>query len=149
MIGVIFCFFITIVFALVIVWEIKKSIDYDDKIRRMESKTKAGEVQDNRDFSIYETLVGDDGREMILVPEGVFTRGADSGGFDEKPEREVYVDAFYVDKYEISVKDYNVFRRAANYVKPTVPFFQGDEKILDTPEFPVVGVSWLDATNYC
>ena len=32
MIGIVFSFFITVLFALVIVWEIKKSIEYDEKI---------------------------------------------------------------------------------------------------------------------
>ena len=54
-----------------------------------------------------------------------------------------------MDKYEVTVESYNRFRRAANYVQPSVPFFQGDQKILETPDFPVVGISWIDATNYC
>lgn len=149
MIGVILCFVITIVFAGVIVWEIKKSIEHDKKMQKLEKKSHKIFIEDNRDFSVYETLVGDDEREMILVPEGVFTRGSDSGDFDEKPQKETYVDAFYVDKYEVSVKAYNRFRRAADYVKPSVPFFQGPEEVLDTLNFPVVGVSWLDAFNYC
>jgi formylglycine-generating enzyme required for sulfatase activity len=148
-IGVIFCFAISIVFLLVIVWEIKKSIDHDADIRKMQAQTKQVTIEDNRDFSIYETLVGDDGREMILVPEGVFTRGSESGGFDEKPQQEIYIDAFYIDKYEVSVESYNVFRRAANYIEPEVPFFQGDHNILKTPSYPVVGVSWSDAVNFC
>jgi len=147
--GVIFCFFISILFLLVIVWEIKKSIDFDDKMRSVQEDTKQITIDDNRDFSIYETLTGDDAREMILVPEGVFTRGSDSGGFDEKPQQEIYLDAFYIDKYEVSVEDYNKFRRAANYVEPSVPFFQGDHNILKTSDYPVVGVSWYDAVNYC
>ncbi len=147
--GVIFCFFISILFLLVIVWEIKKSIDFDDKMRSVQEDTKQITIDDNRDFSIYETLTGDDAREMILVPEGVFTRGSDSGGFDEKPQQEIYLDAFYIDKYEVSVDDYNKFRRAANYVEPSVPFFQGDHNILKTPNYPVVGVSWYDSVNYC
>ncbi len=147
--GVIFCFFISILFLLVIVWEIKKSIDFDDKMRSVQEDTKQITIDDNRDFSIYETLTGDDAREMILVPEGVFTRGSDSGGFDEKPQQEIYLDAFYIDKYEVSVEDYNKFRRAANYVEPSVPFFQGDHNILKTPNYPVVGVSWYDSVNYC
>ena len=75
MIGVIACFAISVLFILVIVWEIKKSIDYDDKVRRLASKANTSIVEDNRDFSIYQSFVGDDLREMILVPEGVFTRG--------------------------------------------------------------------------
>ena len=148
-IGVIACFFIAIAFLLVIIWEIKKSIDHDARIRKMQAQIQQVTIEDNRDFSVYDTLVGDDGREMILIPEGVFTRGSDFGGFDEKPQQEIYLDAFWVDKYEVSVENYNVFRRAANYVEPSVPFFQGDYNILKTPNFPVVGVSWLDAVNYC
>ncbi|NIP99108.1 MAG: SUMF1/EgtB/PvdO family nonheme iron enzyme, partial [Nitrospinaceae bacterium] len=149
MIAIIACFAITVVFLLVIVWEIKKSIDYDKRMQKLATQAQEVEVGDNRDFSIYETAVGDDGREMILIPEGLFTRGSNSGGFDEKPEQEIYLDAFYVDKHEVSVADYNRFRRAANYVKPSVPFFEGDHAILETPEFPVTGVSWFDAVNYC
>ncbi len=147
--GVIFCFFISMLFLLVIIWEIKKSIDFDEKMRSVQESTKQITIDDNRDFSIYETRIGDDAREMILVPEGVFTRGSDSGGFDEKPQQEIYLDAFYVDKYEVSVEDYNKFRRAANYIEPSVPFFQGDHNILKTPNFPVVGVSWYDAVEFC
>lgn len=148
-IGVIACFAIAIMLILVIIWEIKKSIDHDVKVRMIQADTKQVTIEDNRDFSIYETLVGDDGREMILIPEGVFTRGSESGGFDEKPQQEIYLDAFYIDKYEVNVEDYNVFRRAANYVEPSVPFFQGDHNILKTPKFPVVGVSWSDSVNFC
>ena len=148
-IGVIACFFIAIAFLLVIIWEIKKSIDHDAKIRKMQAKHKQVTIDDNRDFSIYDIMVGGDARKMILIPEGVFTRGSDSGGFDEKPQQEIYLDAFWVDKYEVSVENYNVFRRAANYVEPSVPFFQGDYNILKTPNFPVVGVSWYDAVNFC
>lgn len=148
-IGVIACFFISIAFLLVIIWEIKKSIDHDAKIRKMQAKHKQVTIDDNRDFSIYDTMIGDDAQKMILIPEGVFTRGSDSGGFDEKPQQEIYLDAFWVDQYEVSVEAYNVFRRAARYIEPSVPFFQGDQTILKTPNFPVVGVSWLDAVNYC
>ncbi|MEE8128581.1 MAG: SUMF1/EgtB/PvdO family nonheme iron enzyme [Nitrospinaceae bacterium] len=147
--GVIACFAIAVMLILVIIWEVKKSIDHDVKIRKIQADTKQVTIEDNRDFSIYETLVGDDGREMILIPEGVFTRGSESGGFDEKPQQEIYLDAFYIDKYEVAVEDYNVFRRAANYVEPSVPFFQGDHNILKTPKYPVVGVSWSDAVNFC
>jgi len=149
MIAVIGCFAIAVLFILVIVWEIKKSIDYGQKVRRLSANVTKTVEDDNRDFSIYESIVGVDEREMILIPEGVFTRGSDGGGFDEKPEQEIYLDAFYVDKYEVTVKAYNIFRRNAAYVKPSIPFLQGDEKILETPTFPVVGVSWYDSVNYC
>lgn len=147
--GVIACFVGTIGFAYLIFYEVKKSEKKDAEMRKLYAATKRITVDDNRDFSIYETFAGVDGREMILVPEGIFTRGSDEGDFDEKPEQEIYLDAFYVDKYEVSVKAYNKFRKAAKYIKPSVPFFAGDSRIMDTPDFPVVGVSWYDAVNYC
>ncbi|HIE42315.1 MAG TPA: hypothetical protein EYP95_03635 [Nitrospinaceae bacterium] len=149
MIGVIGCFLIAIIFVLVIVWEIKKSIEHDTRVQQMAKKANDVEVADNRDFSIYETLIGDDGREMILVPEGIFSRGSDSGGFDEKPMQEIYLDAFYVDKYEVSVEAYNIYRKVTDYVEPSVPFFQGDHDLMKIDKNAVVGVSWNDATNFC
>ena len=74
MIAIICCFAITVLFLLVIIWEIKKSIDHDEKVQKISKKANDVEVADNRDFSVYETLVGDDGREMVLVPEGIFSR---------------------------------------------------------------------------
>ncbi len=148
-VAVIGCFAIAILFLLVIIWEIQKSKDHDAKIRKMQSKITQVTIDDNRDFSIYETMMGEDAREMILIPEGVFTRGSASGGIDEKPQQEIYLDAFYIDKYEVSVEAYDVFRRAASYVEPSVPFFQGDPAELKKPNLPVVGVSWYDAVNFC
>ena len=149
MFAIIGCFAISIAFVLVIIWEIKKSIDNDERVQQMSKKANDVEVADNRDFSIYETLVGDDLREMILIPEGIFSRGSDSGGFDEKPMQEIYLHAFYVDKYEVSVEAYNKYRKVAKYVEPSVPFFQGDSEVMKIPSHAVVGVSWHDAVNYC
>ncbi|HIF02951.1 MAG TPA: hypothetical protein EYQ84_06495 [Nitrospinaceae bacterium] len=149
MIAVIGCFAIAVLFILVIVWEIKKSIDYGQKVRQLSANVTRTVEDDNRDFSVYESIVGTDEREMILIPEGVFTRGSDEGGFDEKPEQEIYLDAFYVDKYEVTVKAYNDYRRIVDYVKPSFPFLQGNAKMLEEPTFAVVGVSWYDSVNYC
>ena len=149
MIAVIGCFAIAVIFILVIVWEIKKSIDYGQKVRQLAANATRTVEDDNRDFSVYESIIGIDEREMILIPEGVFTRGSDGGGFDEKPEQEIYLDAFYVDKYEVTVKAYNDYRRIADYVKPYFPFLQGNAKMLEEPTFAVVGVSWYDSVNYC
>ncbi|MGH7412378.1 MAG: formylglycine-generating enzyme family protein, partial [Candidatus Methylomirabilis sp.] len=54
------------------------------------------------DFSLYKTIVGDDGREMIEIPEGPFKMGSNSGDYDEAPERQVYLATFYIDKYEVT-----------------------------------------------
>lgn len=50
------------------------------------------------DFSLYKTVVGDDGREMVEIPEGPFKMGSSDGDYDEAPEHQVYLTTFYIDK---------------------------------------------------
>ena len=49
---------------------------------------------------------------MALVPAGEFTMGSATGDSDEQPERKVYVDAFMMDKYEVTVEQYAAFLQA-------------------------------------
>ena len=40
--------------------------------------------------------------EMVLIPAGTFAMGSENGGNDEKPVHNVSVDAFLMDKYEVT-----------------------------------------------
>src|ERR1051325_6418796 len=40
--------------------------------------------------------------EMIVIPAGPFIRGTDHGGFDEQPQRTLVLDAFALDRYEVT-----------------------------------------------
>jgi len=59
----------------------------------------------------------DKSNEMVLIPDGMFLMGSkeDEGrvgvevGVDELPQREVYLKAFYIDKYEVTVGAYRKF----------------------------------------
>jgi len=42
-------------------------------------------------------------QEMVEVPAGPFRMGSDDGQHDERPSREVHVDAFTIDRYEVTV----------------------------------------------
>ena len=48
-------------------------------------------------------------QNMVLIPEGEFQMGTDTGGFDEGPEHTVYLDAFYIDKTEVTNAQYKEF----------------------------------------
>ena len=59
------------------------------------------------------TIMGNDGAEMVLVPAGEFSMGSDGDELDrlqvsrkyfenEIPRHRVYLDAFYIDKYEVT-----------------------------------------------
>jgi hypothetical protein len=55
-------------------------------------------------------IKGDDGAEMLLVLSGEFLMGNDTGGLpDEKPRHRVFLDAFYIDRYETTNELYERF----------------------------------------
>jgi formylglycine-generating enzyme required for sulfatase activity len=87
----------------------------------------------------------DDGTEMVSVPAGEFWMGSDDGEPDEKPRRRVYLDAFHIDKYEVSNA---LYRRFIEATGRGVPIYGNDSK-LNEPNQPVVGVDWNDANAYC
>lgn len=92
------------------------------------------------------TIMGRDGAEMVLIPGGPFQMGNDFGGApDEKPAHRVYLDAFYVDRHEVTNAQYAKFMKATAR-KP--PAFWKNRK-LNKPDHAVVGVSWFDARDYC
>ena len=46
---------------------------------------------------------------MVLIPAGEFEMGSNDGPNNEQPVHTVYVDAFYMDKYEVTNLDYKKF----------------------------------------
>ncbi len=83
--------------------------------------------------------------DMVLVPEGKFIMGSKIGDKDEEPVHEVYLDAFYIDKYEVSNSQYNKFVKAAKARKS----YCADNPMFNKPNQPVVCISWDDAASYC
>ncbi|NIR48003.1 SUMF1/EgtB/PvdO family nonheme iron enzyme, partial [candidate division KSB1 bacterium] len=81
--------------------------------------------------------------DMVLIPAGTFEMGSNDGDDDEKPVHKVSVDAFYMDKYEVTVEQYAEFLNATNHRKPANWTEQ-----LQNPKRPVVYVSWNDAVAY-
>ncbi len=88
-------------------------------------------------------ITGNDGAPAVLVPAGNFTRGDD----EESPRREVYLDAFYIDRYEVTTRRYAKFLAATGSSRPPDGWESLDPRSGD--EFPVVGVDWNDASAYC
>lgn len=118
-----------------------------------------------------------DGMPMVLIPAGTFTMGAADGdyaaGIDEKPQHEVHLDAFYIDKYEVSVAQYAAFlnrlgdyertcsrhdctltRQRVGYTSYLVEEDLGDgttqfASLLGYANYPANHVSWYGADAYC
>ena len=97
--------------------------------------------------NVSPTILGEDTAPMVLIPAGEFQMGSDYntiGNAATRPMHVVYLDAFYIDKYEVTVGQYNQFVRATNY--PPLPDWV--YRYSPTDAHPVVGVSWHDARAY-
>lgn len=86
-----------------------------------------------------------DGAEMVLIPAGEFWMGSDDGDADEKPRRRVYLDAFSIDKYEVTNTLYKPSMDATRYPAPS----HWTNTSFNSSAQPVVGVSWYEAEAYC
>ncbi|MEK7729854.1 MAG: SUMF1/EgtB/PvdO family nonheme iron enzyme [candidate division KSB1 bacterium] len=53
---------------------------------------------------------------MAYIPAGVFTMGDDAGKNDAKPAHRVRVNAFYLDKYEVTVAQFREFVQQQNFI---------------------------------
>ena len=87
-----------------------------------------------------------DGAVMMLIPAGEFQMGSPEGGGNdnERPQHIVFLDAFYIDKYEVTNAQYKMFMDATGH---KAPYYWDDPKY-NAPNQPVVGVTWDDANAY-
>jgi formylglycine-generating enzyme required for sulfatase activity len=88
-------------------------------------------------------LIGKDGAPMVLVPAGEFTMGGES---IDNPRHPVYLDAFYMDKYEVTTSRYARFLQAT---RRQLPFKWSEVGLVSHGDRPVIGVIWEDANAYC
>jgi len=104
---------------------------------------------------------------MVPIPDGKFLMGSSDeearqvihqlGGGEvtediqwfmaEKPQREVHVDAFHIDKYEVTNAQYKKFVDATLHRAPR--HWENNTYSAGEDNLPVVYVSWEDANAYC
>ncbi|THJ18220.1 MAG: formylglycine-generating enzyme family protein [Nitrospira sp. CG24B] len=102
-----------------------------------------------QDFSMYKTKIGDEGREMVQIPEGPFTMGSHDGDPDEAPEHQVYLKGFYLDRKEVTQEEYTRFAKMTKRAMPRIEVFDDDQSKILKPEFAAMSVSWDEAVAYC
>ena len=91
-----------------------------------------------------------DGSTLIYIPAGEFTMGSNDGSDNEKPVHIVYLDGYYISKYEITNKQYKQFCDKTGRDYPKDPGFSGMRNYINSyPNYPVVNMSWNDAVSYC
>lgn len=107
--------------------------------------------------SYWKTPVG-----MVYIPAGEFVmgsdevdregRGAEFGSrkpwyLDEHPRRRVYLKGFYIDKFEVTNKDYKRFIGATGSRPPFE--WSGNDFPKGTSDYPAVSINWYEADAYC
>ncbi len=108
------------------------------------------------DFSDQPKGNGLDTSKMVFIPEGIFIMGADTENFQamswEKPAHEVTLDAFWIDKHEVTNGQFAQCVASGYCVQPrsvaskTRPQYYG---IADFADYPVIYVDWNQAYYYC
>lgn len=82
---------------------------------------------------------------MVEVPAGPFRMGDDDGRANERPARDVDLDAFRLADRPVTRAAYALFLDDTQHPPPR---FWDDGRFSD-PRQPVVAVSWFDAVAYC
>lgn len=93
-----------------------------------------------------------DGAEMLYIPEGKFEMGSDSGQEDEKPVRNIFLDGYWIDKYEVTNGLYQKCVSEGVCKEPSQ--FDSNTRVsyYSNPvynNYPVIFVDWNQANTYC
>jgi formylglycine-generating enzyme required for sulfatase activity len=88
---------------------------------------------------------------MVQIAEGPFVMGSrdNDSDPDEKPEHQLYLKAYFIDKKEVSQEEYDRFAKMTRRAKRKIEVFEDDPAKLLKPENPVIAVTWDDAEAYC
>lgn len=101
--------------------------------------------------------------EMVFIPSGEFPMGSSEKdgkvgqaiGVDEIPQHSINLDGFYIDRYEVTNRQYKEFVDAADYPPPPEDKFhgvyswEGNFPPGGQEDIPVTGVNFHDAASYC
>ncbi len=138
--------------------------DQKKQAGKKESEKQAVQAQEKATADHTEEIAGKDGAPMALIPAGEFEMGTDSDEIPqlvewarkwsanpvtswhdrEKPRHTVHLDAFHMDKYEVTNTLYKKFMDATGH---KAPGYWDDDKY-NAPNQPVVGITWDDAKAY-
>jgi formylglycine-generating enzyme required for sulfatase activity len=104
-----------------------------------------------------------DGATMVYVPAGEFQMGStedDPDAYDDEfPQHQVYIDAFWIDKYEVTNTQFATFLNEQGNQKQNGVDWLGSASLIEEmnnkfqpkngyANHPVIGISWEGAKSY-
>lgn len=98
------------------------------------------------------TVFGKDGATLLYIPAGEYSMGSDNSESDEAPFHTVFLDAFWIDETEVTIRMYALCVDAGVCKEPTNkksfshPDYYGN---IEFGNYPVIYVDWDMAKNYC
>lgn len=114
------------------------------------------EVSDKPEIGKEINPSGTKGGPMVIIPAGEFMMGCNSAvdsecGDDEKPYHRVYLDAYYIGKYEVTVANYEKCVNAGQCNEPSATSAQGlcNWGSSERGNHPVNCVDWNQSKTYC
>ena len=148
-------------------------VNSDEKKTTTSSNEKFYKIESIEEVDIIsETIELYDSSKMVFIKGGKFIFGNDNGLERERPEQEVIVQSFLIDKNLVTVNDFRNFVTATNYKSEAEKFGNaivfidsintwqlidgatweyplGNSNPLAFDNHPVTQVSWNDALAYC
>ena len=94
--------------------------------------------------------------DVSLIKSGSFYQGSDKGQHDESPKHIVRLSSFYIDRFEVSIKQWGEvadssfsegyrFSESQQFPKRGPGWFTGADRL----DFPMNMISWFDAVKWC
>ena len=89
--------------------------------------------------------------EMASIPAGEFVMGSSDkkAKSNENPSHLVYLDSFYIDKFEVSFKEFEEYLAANPKQYPTITGWVDRKARPDMLNKPVFGFQWKRCKKYC
>ncbi|MEW6555859.1 MAG: SUMF1/EgtB/PvdO family nonheme iron enzyme [Elusimicrobiota bacterium] len=131
------------------VYERKEKKDITEDIQTAEEYKKTDElIASSKVAEPLEriSVTSEDIGDMVLVDDGEFIFGSNTGLENERPARRFYLEKFYIDKYEVTNKKYKEFVDTTGHTPPLD--WSGNEPPIGKLDHPVTNVSYNDAVAY-
>jgi formylglycine-generating enzyme required for sulfatase activity len=103
-----------------------------------------------------------DGKQMVLIPAGEFIMGTNKTDpdntqqkigtvkplyLDQHPERRIVLDAYYIDRFEVTNEEYKLFMESTKYPDPPANWVDGTYPE-GKEDHPVTSIIWQEALAY-